>query len=302
MGVSIKSSRRVLHAPGLFGEATALLEPIHCETIAVRSTRHSWELAPHRHPRLHQVLWMEQGAGTVEIDGVAQALADDSLVVVAPGDVHAFRFRADARGLVLTLSDEFVDAAAAAEDSVRTLMSQSFVAQASAELARCMAAIGIVYSASSAGSAGAGGGSGAAGKRLLLHGHCQVLLGELLRSHGAPDLRHGNSQQRLVRRFEHLLDQHHLQHWSASRYAAELAVTPTRLGRATQAVRGVTPTALIAQRLMREARRRLSYSGHGVSEVAYSLGFRDPAYFTRVFTRSVGSSPRAYRRAVGERA
>ena len=70
MGVSIKSSRRVLHAPGLFGEATALLEPIHCETIAVRSTRHSWELAPHRHPRLHQVLWMEQGAGTVEIDGV----------------------------------------------------------------------------------------------------------------------------------------------------------------------------------------------------------------------------------------
>ena len=238
---------------------------------------------------------MEQGAGTVEIDGVAHALADAALVVVAPGDVHAFRFRADARGLVLTLSDEFVDAAAAAEDSVRRLMSQSFVAQASAELARCMAAIGMAYSAAGGGS----GGASSAGRRLLLHGHCQVLLGELLRSHGAPDLRHGRSQQRLVRRFEQLLDQHHLQHWSASRYAAELAITPTRLGRATQAVRGLTPTALIAQRLMREARRRLSYSGHGVSEVAYSLGFRDPAYFTRVFTRSVGSSPRAYRRAVG---
>ncbi|MEG1652737.1 MAG: helix-turn-helix domain-containing protein, partial [Hafnia sp.] len=31
------------------------------------------------------------------------------------------------------------------------------------------------------------------------------------------------------------------------------------------------------------------------SEIAYQLGFKDPAYFARFFNRLVGSSPSAYR-------
>ena len=279
----------VLHAPGLFGEAAPLLESIHCETIAARSLRHAWELAPHRHPRLHQVLWIEQGGGTAEIDGERQALGDGSLVVVAPGDVHAFRFRADSRGLVLTMSDEFAVAAAAADEGARDLLAHSFTTTASADVGQCLTALAAAYARA----------GGSTGRRLVLQGLGQVLLGELLRSHPARDARQAGAALRLVRRFEQRLEQHFLQHWSASRYASELAVTSTRLGRATRTVRGQTPTDMIAQRLMREARQRLSYSSHGVSEVAYSLGFTDPAYFTRVFTRCVGTSPRAYRRAAG---
>jgi AraC family transcriptional activator of pobA len=32
-----------------------------------------------------------------------------------------------------------------------------------------------------------------------------------------------------------------------------------------------------------------------VAEVGYLIGFSDPAYFTRFFTRHAGVSPRAYR-------
>jgi AraC family transcriptional regulator, transcriptional activator of pobA len=34
-----------------------------------------------------------------------------------------------------------------------------------------------------------------------------------------------------------------------------------------------------------------------VTQVAYYLGFEDPAYFSRFFTRRMGLSPRAFRRA-----
>jgi AraC family transcriptional activator of pobA len=37
------------------------------------------------------------------------------------------------------------------------------------------------------------------------------------------------------------------------------------------------------------------YSNMTVAEAAYYLGFDDPAYFTRVFTKGCGQSPRAFR-------
>jgi AraC family transcriptional activator of pobA len=34
-----------------------------------------------------------------------------------------------------------------------------------------------------------------------------------------------------------------------------------------------------------------------VAEIAYAVGFEDPAYFSRFFTRHVGQPPRTYRAA-----
>ncbi|WP_298213342.1 hypothetical protein [Acidovorax sp.] len=47
----------------LFGESQHLPDVLHCETITARSVLHDWELAPHRHQRLHQVLLIESGGG-----------------------------------------------------------------------------------------------------------------------------------------------------------------------------------------------------------------------------------------------
>jgi AraC family transcriptional activator of pobA len=52
---------------------------------------------------------------------------------------------------------------------------------------------------------------------------------------------------------------------------------------------------------MREARRNLAYTSMSVATVAYALGFGDPAYFTRAFTRTVGVSPRTFRAQLAER-
>ena len=46
---------------------------------------------------------------------------------------------------------------------------------------------------------------------------------------------------------------------------------------------------------MLEARRALLYSNLSVAEIGYAVGFADPAYFTRFFTRHEGQSPLRYR-------
>ncbi|MFO1286097.1 MAG: helix-turn-helix transcriptional regulator [Rubrivivax sp.] len=74
-------------------------------------------------------------------------------------------------------------------------------------------------------------------------------------------------------------------------YARALAVTPTHLSRVVRAATGAPASRVIETRLIREARRHLVYTQASVSAVAYGLGFTDPAYFTRVFSRVVGMAP-----------
>nr|HPG62586.1 helix-turn-helix domain-containing protein [Casimicrobium sp.] len=52
---------------------------------------------------------------------------------------------------------------------------------------------------------------------------------------------------------------------------------------------------LIDERIVREARRNLAYTQLQIATIADTLGFNDAAYFSRVFTRVTGVSPRQFR-------
>jgi AraC family transcriptional activator of pobA len=53
---------------------------------------------------------------------------------------------------------------------------------------------------------------------------------------------------------------------------------------------------MVHARILLEAKRQLCYTSNSVSEIAYALGFDDPAYFTRFFSQRTGTSPRTFRR------
>ena len=52
---------------------------------------------------------------------------------------------------------------------------------------------------------------------------------------------------------------------------------------------------MLQLRLLIEAERQLRYTSMSVAQVAFHLGFDDPAYFSRFFTRRMGLTPRAFR-------
>src|SRR5690606_30635381 len=95
----------------------------------------------------------------------------------------------------------------------------------------------------------------------------------------------------LVSGFLNLVDQQMRQHWSVADYARYLGVSIDRLNTAILRATGQTPLALIHARLMAEARQMLENSGMHIAEIAVSLGFEDPAYFSRFFKRLSGRSP-----------
>ena len=59
-------------------------------------------------------------------------------------------------------------------------------------------------------------------------------------------------------------------------YARALAVSATHLSRITRAATGRPASALIDERIMREARRYLVYTNQPVASITYALGFKRP--------------------------
>jgi AraC family transcriptional activator of pobA len=284
----------------LFGESAELPDVLHVETIAARSALHGWELEPHRHGRLHQVLLIRRGAGVAWLGEARVDLAPPCLINVPAGEVHAFRFRPDTRGWVATLADELLDDVLARAAEARRTLSQGHVVVADDALEALMTEIQHEFDAR------------AAARALVLRGLAAMLLGRAARAIDAhldahadvphatgPDERSGRggpaAEPVLLRRFEALLEQHHAHRWSVTDFARALAVTPTHLSRVTRTATGLSASRLIDERVVREARRHLAYTQAPVKAIADALGFADPAYFSRVFARAAGLSPRDYR-------
>lgn len=103
----------------------------------------------------------------------------------------------------------------------------------------------------------------------------------------------------LARRFRDLVEDGFASSTRVSHYAARLHVTPRHLNFCVQAATGRSASDVLAERLFLECRRLLLHSELSMREIADSLNFTDPSYFTRFFKRHAGATPTRFRVAHG---
>ncbi len=283
-----RSPRREVRDYSLYGESAHLPDVMHCETIAQRSVLHDWEFAPHRHARLHQLMLLAEGHGTLRLGEVSARLTPGSLVNVPIGEVHSFRFDPGTDGLVLTLADVVLDELLARSPEVRRRLDHGWVVTTDATTDALLHALAAEYLAT------------APARALVLRGLATAVLGRAARlgEAEAPTASAGADAARLLQRFETLLEANFRAHWRVADYARALAITPTHLSRVVRQATGAPASQLIDARLVREARRQLAFTSLPVGSIADLLGFADPALFSRVFSRVAGVPPSTFRRQV----
>jgi AraC family transcriptional activator of pobA len=96
-----------------------------------------------------------------------------------------------------------------------------------------------------------------------------------------------------------VIDRRHSETLSLRDVADEVGLTPGHLTTVVRRRTGRTVQDWIIERRMAEARKLLMENDIPISEVARRVGIPDPGYFSRLFRRTHGASPRSWRDYMG---
>jgi AraC family transcriptional activator of pobA len=110
------------------------------------------------------------------------------------------------------------------------------------------------------------------------------------------DLKDGDDA---MEKFRTLINQNYLTMHKPSEYARLLNMSPNNLTKRCTKYFNKTPSQLITERLILEAKRQLHLTYHSIKEIAYNLKFMDEYYFSRVFKKHTQISPMAFREKTG---
>lgn len=100
-----------------------------------------------------------------------------------------------------------------------------------------------------------------------------------------------DSQVDIIRQFNVLVDIHFKTLRKVKDYAALLFKSPKTLSNLFSTYNQKTPQQIIQERVVLEAKRLILFTDKQTQEIAYELGFDDPAYFSRYFKKISGTSP-----------
>ncbi|MGL4859480.1 MAG: 4-hydroxyphenylacetate catabolism regulatory protein HpaA, partial [Enterobacteriaceae bacterium] len=266
---------------------------VHYESFARLASFFGRDMQAHWHDRFFQLHFLDTGRIDLQLDTDRYSVQAPLFILTPPSVPHAFNTDLDSDGHVLTLNQELIWPLLAnlypgQQDAVQFPALCQSIADNQQELSMIRAYWQLIRHEYQ---------QQRPGREQTLIRLSQALLITLLRN--GLDMERPASgvhgELRLFQRFNQLVDQHYHQHWSVPEYARQIGLTESRLTDLCRRFSNNSPKRLIFDRLLREAKRQLLFSSYSILEIAYQLGFKDPAYFSRFFNRIEGCSPSEFR-------
>ena len=279
----------------LYGETFLQWEPgsVHLESIVSRSRILGWEIKPHRHHKLAQIICVFGNAWHIELDDARYFLNGNWLVMIPPGVVHGFQFEPDTQGFVLSINSDFLAELSAsgevptANDALWAPQPVEFSDERYIEQFRqvLLSLDDEIQHAE-------------ADSRSAISNLLQLLFINVRRQQRLTSL-HSESSSRetkILVKFRALIDAQYQQHNSVKDYADQLFISVSTLSRICQTVLKTSPKQVIRQRVMNESKRRLIYTRQSIDDIAFTLGYKDVGYFCRQFKQQTGLTAGEYRK------
>jgi len=104
----------------------------------------------------------------------------------------------------------------------------------------------------------------------------------------------------IIRLFNLLVENHFKREHRVSYYASQLNRSPKTLANYFALLSHPSPSQLIQERIILEAKRLIFYTKMSDKEITYELGFDDPAHFSRFFKNRTGLSPTVFRESANK--
>jgi AraC-like DNA-binding protein len=138
--------------------------------------------------------------------------------------------------------------------------------------------------------------------KTLITDNIELLLNYCVRFYDRQFITRDNAHKGILERFESLLNAFFASEKpqsvglpSVAYCASELNLSPNYFGDLIKKETGKTAHEYIHLKLIDVAKERIFDTNKSLSEIAYSLGFKYPQHFTRLFKQHIGVSPLEYR-------
>lgn len=261
--------------------------------------REALDEKPHRH-QWQELIYIKNGRGKHIIDDKVFVLMPNTFYLIGTGQIHDFLEGEDLEGFLLRFKDNFLPPSGLnTQNSLNRSLLGRIIKSNELHIPEpqvihyesVLEELFYEYSLNEQSYA----------KRAILQYLLLTLLTKLERrlrhmsqDHISLDTDH---QSKVYHSFLLLIeDNFKLQH-RIGFYADELLVDKRKLTAITKKTSGRKPKEILNYRLLTEAKRLLLYTTDTTKEIAYNLGFDDPAYFSRFFKLHTGLSPKAFKTA-----
>lgn len=260
----------------------------HIETIRARSEPLGWSLGQHSHVHLFQCLTITAGFGRLLEEVGERTMQPNVIVFTPPGVIHGWMFSPDTEGYVVSFTQDYLGDGGGGRELLGLLSrQQSGNTLVTAEGANHLRLVSYLEEMAEEF-------RGNQRRRLVLRPLLTLMLARLFSEREATCIDDPAPDFSLLQ-FRALVDAHFRTERSPEFYALEMGMTVARLNRFCRIFTDRTTVQSIRERIILEAKRLLVFSKLSVSQIAYDLGYDDPAYFSRVFRKETGESPQEFR-------
>ncbi|HHT7629983.1 4-hydroxyphenylacetate catabolism regulatory protein HpaA [Pasteurella multocida] len=265
---------------------------IHYETFDNLALFYGRKSLVHFHDRFYQVHYLTEGSIALQLDAHEYRLYAPCFFITPPSIPHGFYTDLDTHGHVLTIPQEFVWQLL--ESLKRDInyfypmcieLSPQEEAQQIFKFEYLFNLLAEEYRQHTD------------EKQTALRLSAKLILLEIYRLSKSNEKKYSprNNELYLFNQFNFLIEDNFKNNWRINDYLDRLCISESKLNAICQHFSATSPKRLIIERQIQEAKRKLLFTQHSIYQIAYDLGFKDPAYFSRFFQKETQLSPKAFR-------
>ncbi|WP_413998594.1 helix-turn-helix domain-containing protein [Flavobacterium sp. W1B] len=254
------------------------------------------EVKPHIHNNLFQIFIIENGSTELIFNENQYALSGPCFITVPKNTEHGFKHKTDMNGWIITLSDKVLENMLYREADVIFEMDAIHITAINSgdetltEVYQTMQKCVAEYQ------------NNLPGKLLMLQNLVGQIIVQLYRlpSESRKIITSSdNSGKIYFRRFQQLIKVSNSFKITVEKYASELGISAGHLNRICHTIAAKSPKDIIIDFFITEAQLALTNPDNSITEISYNLSFEDPGYFTRLFKKRTGLTPKAFREKIG---
>ena len=260
---------------------------MHVETVMERKNVHQGHVRAHKHERMGQITFWTKGRGSYFVEDRALDFLAPAVSFVPSGVVHGFTVEPDETdAIVVSIADGAllpIQAQTILPLDVPTIVTGNVGNPLWARLSQIVVLLHEEYR------------DGQPGMERSLSALAAVALTDIARlvQESPASVRTGTIA--LATDFRRLVDRHFRDNWPVERYVDSLGTTPHLLAKACHGAFGLSAKEFINERRLLEAKRLLLFTVRSIEDIAYEVGLREAAYFSRFFKIRTGAAPREWR-------